>query len=89
MMLMTCFSKKIYSVTPRVLHCSFSIATSCVHVSTITFSTQTWLHKGESKHKSLQEVEASFFRYVKDRTFLFRCLGGGCTNGFKISNFIS
>ena len=35
-------------------------ATSCVYVSTTTFSTQTWLHKDESKYKSLQEIEASF-----------------------------
>ena len=32
-----------------ILHCDLL----CVYISTTTFSTQTWLHKDESKHKSL------------------------------------
>jgi hypothetical protein len=40
------------------------------HVSTTIFSTQAWLHKGESKHKSLQEVEA-FFLGMSKIEFIF------------------
>jgi hypothetical protein len=50
--------------------------TSCVHVSTTSFSTQTWLHKGESKHKLLQEVEASFLGMSKIELFFLGALVG-------------
>ena len=53
---------------------SFSFATSCVHVSTTTFSIQTWLHKGESKYKSLQELEASFLDMSKIELFFLGAL---------------
>ena len=38
-----------------ILLCNLLCA--CIYT---TFLTQTWLHKDESKHKSLQEVDASF-----------------------------
>ena len=50
--------KCLVSRATSCLSCSISNVTSCVLVSTTT-STQAWLHKGESKHRSLQEVEAS------------------------------
>ena len=35
---------------------------------------QTWLHKDESKHKLLQEVEASFLGMLKMKLFLLDAL---------------
>ena len=53
-----------YKALPRratsCFNCSFSFATSSVHVSTTIFSTTTWLQGLESSIKSKQEVEASF-----------------------------
>jgi hypothetical protein len=53
-----------YKALPRratsCLNCSFSFATASEHVSTIVFSTRTWLQGLESSIKSKQELEASF-----------------------------
>ena len=55
---------------------SFSMATSSVDDYTITFSTQTWLHLGESNSiKSMQEVNESFLIISKSEILLRALVG--------------
>ena len=71
--------KMVKSLVRRSTSClsiSFSMATSSVDDYTITFSTQTRLHLGESNSiKSMQEVEESFLIISKSEIVLGALVG--------------